>query len=649
MVDGGASAGEKLFGGLVQLQGLRGRAGRLLVLRGQAVDLLGVEHGVGYLKIERVKDEGFALLSFPCPRLRLRAAPVRTKALDPLKAVESLFQPLEMNSLPEYSTSATYLEGNHSMSKIFLSVITAALLFLSSGSAWAAVSIPFTVNLSENVVVNTGGGTPRIPVDVGGVTRYATYTSGSGTAALTFTYDAVLGDVDLDGVTLSSPVQLNGGTMKDAAGNDAALTFTAPNTSGVKVNYPSLGMDFTNGTTGRYTLNGTVYTSLASFLAASSGTFSRASVGTYYDSIGTLQTASSGTPRFDYDPVTHAAKGILIEEQRTNILTYSDQINNAAWTKSGLGVAINSIIAPDGTLSADKITPDASNTFHYFKQNYAFGSATYTASIYMKMAENRYGVVSFNNTGVGVFDLQTGTVVSGSGALMTSVGNGWYRCTMTVTTYGTATQIEFSGLSTPSWTAFTGDTTSGIYVWGAQLESGAFPTSYIPTTTAAVPRAGDALFMPTTGWYNQSEGAFFAHTQSPIATGSTNNGSSIYTTTNASLNAGVYLRYRALANNYTQSMSIPPSLSNTISSDVGTTTSGNNKTAQAIKDNDYSFYANGILVNSDNTCTLTTGITQLYLSGAQPNLLSARGNTSYKTFKYYPARVSDTQLQLLTQ
>jgi hypothetical protein len=72
-------------------------------------------------------------------------------------------------------------------------------------------------------------------------------------------------------------------------------------------------MDFTNGAAGRYTLNGTVYNNLTSFPSATVGSFTRASVGTYYDAAGVLQTATSGTPRFDYDPTTHAAKGILVE------------------------------------------------------------------------------------------------------------------------------------------------------------------------------------------------------------------------------------------------------------------------------------------------------------------------------------------------
>ncbi len=100
--------------------------------------------------------------------------------------------------------------------------------------AEAAVTIPLTINMSEAVTVT---GTPRVAVDVGGVTRYATYTSGSGTSALTFTLTPQAGDVDLDGIAVSSPVDLNGGTITDLSGNAlAVLTFTPPNTSGIKVN-----------------------------------------------------------------------------------------------------------------------------------------------------------------------------------------------------------------------------------------------------------------------------------------------------------------------------------------------------------------------------------------------------------------------------
>lgn len=106
-------------------------------------------------------------------------------------------------------------------------------LFFGISSAYAAATIPFTINLTEPVNVT---GTPRVQMDVGGATRYATYTSGAGSSALVFTYTMTSGDVDADGVTLISPIQLNGGTIKDLSGNNADLNFTPPNTSGVIVN-----------------------------------------------------------------------------------------------------------------------------------------------------------------------------------------------------------------------------------------------------------------------------------------------------------------------------------------------------------------------------------------------------------------------------
>ena len=96
-----------------------------------------------------------------------------------------------------------------------------------------AASLSFRVNASEPVTVT---GTPRIAIDVGGITRYATYASGSGSAALTFSYAIPPGDFDANGITLASPLDLNGGSIADAAGNPAStLSFTLPDTSALKV------------------------------------------------------------------------------------------------------------------------------------------------------------------------------------------------------------------------------------------------------------------------------------------------------------------------------------------------------------------------------------------------------------------------------
>jgi hypothetical protein len=191
---------------------------------------------------------------------------------------------------------------------------------VAPAAAWAA-PLAFTVTVSEAVSVDASGGTPRIALDVGGITRYAGYTAGTGTTALTFSYAPQAGDLDLDGVTLGTVIDLNGGTIRDVVGNNLSpLSFTAPDTSGVKIDYPSLAMDFIGGA---YSLNGTAYGTLSSFLSAAGGTFSRASAATYFDASGTMQTASANTARYDHHPVTHAAKGILIEESRANYIRNS--------------------------------------------------------------------------------------------------------------------------------------------------------------------------------------------------------------------------------------------------------------------------------------------------------------------------------------
>ena len=118
------------------------------------------------------------------------------------------------------------------MSLAILGILWIAVLGTLAAPASAA-TLNFTVNANEPVTVT---GTPRIAIDVGGTARYATYASGSGTAALTFAYAVQPGDFDANGITLASPLDLNGGTISDIAGNSASsISFTVPDTSALKV------------------------------------------------------------------------------------------------------------------------------------------------------------------------------------------------------------------------------------------------------------------------------------------------------------------------------------------------------------------------------------------------------------------------------
>jgi len=236
----------------------------------------------------------------------------------------------------------------------------------------------------------------------------------------------------------------------------------------------------------------------------SAGSFTRSTTATYFDADGVLQTAAINVPRIAYDPVTHAHTGLMIEGAATNLLTYSAQFDNAAWsTKTNLTVTANSVTAPDGTVSADTIIEAAGSGQKYVRTPLtSVAAGTYTLSCYAKAySGTRYLVLEFDGGGGetrrSFFDVANGTVTSNYNSAVgsiTSVGSGWYRCSVTVTmaSASSSTWIYISN-SSSSISGYTGDGTSGLYVWGAQLETGSVATSYIATTSAQVTRAADVV------------------------------------------------------------------------------------------------------------------------------------------------------------
>lgn len=242
-------------------------------------------------------------------------------------------------------------------------------------------------------------------------------------------------------------------------------------------------------------------------------TFTRASTGTYFDINGVLKTAAANEPRFDYDPITRAAKGLLIEEQRTNLLKYSEQLDNAAWVKANATVTTNTIAAPDGSLTADKLIETTVNSTHFAYQQPVTVADSYTLSAFLKAGERFLARLRVQENGLfvgaGVFDLSNGTVQPGSAAgQITPVGNGWYRCSITVTSAGAAAfQGQVWVMDNSGAVSYLGDGVSGLYVWGAELKPGVNQDSYIPTVASQVTRASDvASVNDLNGWYNAAQG-----------------------------------------------------------------------------------------------------------------------------------------------
>jgi hypothetical protein len=217
--------------------------------------------------------------------------------------------------------------------------------------------------------------------------------------------------------------------------------------------------------------------------------FTRASSGTYVDSQGVIRSAV------------------------TNLLLQSEDFETT-WAGTrlrafGSGSAANAIAAPNGTLTADKIVEDTATGGHYISQSVAVSSGvTYSASCHMKAAERNLAYLALATTpnAIAYFDLSNGTIADSSdsdvlSATITPVGDGWYRCSVTTISTSASTSIRIGltpSINAGTFPSYTGDGTSGIYIWGAQLEVGSTATEYLPTS-ATINGAPRITHDPTTG------------------------------------------------------------------------------------------------------------------------------------------------------
>ena len=221
-------------------------------------------------------------------------------------------------------------------------------------------------------------------------------------------------------------------------------------------------------------------------------------------------------PRLDYS--LGGCPNILLEPQRTNLILRSQELDSASvWFPVAATVSANNTTSPDGTVNADKLIATAVSSTHIILQQPS-GSVigtNSTVSIFAKAAElSRIQIVN-NAGGLGVanYNLSTGTatLVNGVSASIQDYGNGWYRCIMTYTPTTTGNfNIQIRLADNSGNTTFLGNGTSGVFLWGAQLEAGSYATSYIPTTTASVTRNRDQCVKTgISSLIGQTEGTLF--------------------------------------------------------------------------------------------------------------------------------------------
>jgi hypothetical protein len=368
--------------------------------------------------------------------------------------------------------------------------------------------------------------------------------------------------------------------------------------------------------------------------------------------IPTLLSAPANVARFDHNPTTGESLGLLVEEQRTNLVLRSEEFNDAGWTKTRSSITANTIVAPDGTLTGDKLVEDLTSiNDHYISGSASVTSGTtYTASAYVKKAERGFALLAlvngFPTTSIQI-NLTSGAVTTGTGTPLNSfsqnVGNGWFRVGFSLASNATTTtSVRIYASTDGLWNNrfYTGDGYSGIYIWGAQLEAGAFPTSYIKTEASQVTRSADSASMVGSNfssWYRQDEGTVYGEfmnngVNSTIADFSVASGNptsiSLYT---QGTNANFYL----FANGSIQA--------NIISGAYLAKT--NTKLCGAYKVDNVAASSLGKPAVLDTSAYIPQALAQFFI-GRNPSTSFLNGYI--KKIAYYPARLSNENLVALT-
>jgi hypothetical protein len=400
-------------------------------------------------------------------------------------------------------------------------------------------------------------------------------------------------------------------------------------------------------------------------------TFTRGSTGTYFGPDGLMKTAGVNEPRFDHDPISGQSLGLLIEESRQNLLTYSEDFSDASWIKVSSSISTNQIASPDGLITAEKLVEDTANAQHFVLKTRTGSNETVTFSVFCKAAERTRVFLQLSNsvnaTAQVVYNLSTGTAgspnssnadYSNISASMIAYPNGWYRCILTATkgsvntnNYPTISTVNNSGSA-----VYTGDGTSGIYIWGPQVEEGAFPTSYIPTSASTVTRSADTANISGTNFsnfFNSTEGTLFVDSEMPYQTvnkfpaiGFSNGG--------GASNCIQFYYYNTsspwvawLVRNFADAAGGGTVAANLIEAPGFTNTPGvYKKLAGTYKFGEFNYYFDGKIVSrtTPNKRLPTVNLLEIGKNGSTVNRL----NGHIRRITYYPIAITNTQMVNLT-
>jgi hypothetical protein len=345
-------------------------------------------------------------------------------------------------------------------------------------------------------------------------------------------------------------------------------------------------------------------------------TFTRASTATYFESSGVLSSAAIDAARFDYNPSTLAARGLLLEEARTNVVLWNRDLTNAAWTSTNVTAAKTQTGIDGVANSASSITATAGNGTCL--QAITLASSARFQTAYVKR-------------------------LVGSGVVNMTTDNGATWTAVTVTAGWTRVSIPTQTLANPTVGFRLVTSGDSIAVDFVQNENGAFETSAIPVTTVAVTRAVDTAVMTGanfSSWYNQTQGTFVldAEVTSTAVDGHLLNANN--NTANERIIVGVNI------STLTNSMAVVDSALQ-VSTNTANSISVNTpfKVAMAPKLNDFAIVLNGGTVATDTSGTMPTP-DRLFIGDGVGAGEECTG--WYRRLRYYNTRKANADLQTLT-
>jgi hypothetical protein len=314
----------------------------------------------------------------------------------------------------------------------------------------------------------------------------------------------------------------------------------------------------------------------------------------------------ANVPRLDY--LNSSCPRLLLEPQRTNLVTFSEQLNNAAWTKSNASVTANQTTSPSGYDDADLIDALTGSGQHFISAASILytNAVPYTFSVFSKKGNTSLiqlfgasGVFGSNVWATYNFDTLEVTAGSASTASMVDYGSGWYRLILTGTITSVATVASFYAAFTndksvrlPSFTA----ANQTFYLWGAQTEQASYATSYIPTLGASVTRGADAASKTgISSLIGQTEGTIYFEVD-------VLNGAGIQVGNSTSAGDYVNSIQIAISPSATNSGAHAGGVSQFNSASAGRT--GMQKIAVAYGLNNYALYINGTQIATDSSATV---------------------------------------------